>query len=313
MPELPEVQTTVNGLKNNVIGLKITNAWSNYDSQNFKGSRTIKDPKYFTQFKKKITGRKIISIERRGKNILINLSSGETIIVHMKMTGHFLYGLYQFNKMFPKDPWEPIEPEGLKDPYNRHIHFVLTFNNNRHLALSDTRKFAKITLIDSRSTHNSAHLKNIGPEPLDQKFTFSKFIKQLQTKPNDKIKLILLNQSIIAGIGNIYADESLWRAGIHPLQRVKDIPTIKCKKLFHAIKNTLTSGIDLGGDSMSDYRNLHGQKGKFQGKHHAYQKTGKKCDKRRCVGTITRIVIGGRGTHYCDRHQKLSTKNSVER
>ncbi len=305
MPELPEVQTTVNGLRHTVIGLTITDVWSDYNSPYFKGSGTIKDPLYFKHFKKEVLGKQIISIERRAKNILINLSGSLTILVHMKMTGHLLFGRYRFESAVKKDPWQPIEPESLKDPFNRRVHFMLTFNDKKNLALSDTRKFAKVTLIET-SVLQSEHLKDLGPEPLEKSFTFNRFAERLNTRPHAKIKQVLMYQAVIAGIGNIYADESLWRAGIHPLERVENIQPAKIKMLFTAIKKTLASGIDFGGDSMSDYRNIHGEKGRFQEQHYAYQRTGERCRRRGCKGTIRRIMVGQRSAHYCDRHQRLT-------
>jgi len=349
MPELPEVQTTVNGLNQTVTGLRIVDVWSDYDSPYFKGDDNIKDRTYFKYFRKKILGKIIVSASRRAKNVLIHLgeTSGNrktdkksrdgdknntetTILIHMKMTGHLLYGKYGFTDT----KWFPISPELLKDPYNRHIHFVLklerdddknhveentsgvtTKNTNiekiSHLALCDSRKFAKVTLIESLK---SLHLSDIGPEPLEKSFTLEKFIEQMNIKPHWKIKQVLMDQTVIAGIGNIYADESLWRAGIHPEEKVTNIKIAKMKALFIAIKQTLSRGIDFGGDSMSDYRNIHGKKGKFQEQHNAYQKTGEKCNrkgpdgKNNCNGTIVRIVVGTRGTHFCNKHQKMSAK-----
>ncbi|MFA6295454.1 MAG: bifunctional DNA-formamidopyrimidine glycosylase/DNA-(apurinic or apyrimidinic site) lyase [Candidatus Paceibacterota bacterium] len=308
MPELPEVQTTVNGLRHHIIGLTIKDVWSSYNSSYFKGSETIKDLVYFKYFKKEVLGKKIISIERRAKNILINLNNNKTILVHMKMTGHLLFGIYLFKSNNSNDPWEPKEPESLKDPKNRHVRFVITFNNGKHMALSDMRKFAKVTIIDSKTIHESNHLKDLGPEPLDKSFTFQEFNKRLDLRHLGKIKLVLMDQNIISGIGNIYADESLWHTGIHPLEKVQHIASSKRKLLFITIKKILAHGINLGGDSMSDYRNVSGEKGKFQEQHHAYQKTGLKCDKKGCKGIIKRIVVGGRGTHFCDKHQKFSGK-----
>lgn len=308
MPELPEVQTTVNGLRDHIIGLTIRDAWSGYDSAYFKGSETIKDRVYFRRFKKEVLGKKVVSVERRAKNILINLSGSKTIIVHMKMTGHLLFGRYAFTRNDPKDPWEAVEPGSLKDPKNRHIRFVITFSNRKNLALSDMRKFAKVASADSSLIHASDHLKGLGPEPLDESFAFRRFDERLNLRPSGKIKLVLMDQSVISGIGNIYADESLWHAGIHPLERVRDVSESKRRSLFAAIKNNLARGIDLGGDSMSDYRNISGEKGRFQEQHHAYQKTGTRCDRRGCGGTIRRMVVGGRGTHYCDKHQIFTGK-----
>ncbi|MEK7501773.1 MAG: bifunctional DNA-formamidopyrimidine glycosylase/DNA-(apurinic or apyrimidinic site) lyase, partial [Patescibacteria group bacterium] len=317
MPELPEVQTTVNGLKETVIGLRIIDAWSDYDSEYWIGSQNIKDSAYFRHFKKQVIGKEVVAVSRRAKNILIKLNSGELILVHMKMTGHLLFGDFEFdpitlrkNTVENPKPWIPISPESLKDPFNRHIHFVLTFSNGKRLALSDSRKFAKVTLIDAKTMHESKHLKDIGPEPLLKNFTLEKFKTRLFLRPKGKIKQVITDQKIVAGIGNIYADESLWRAGIHPLEQVHNITSVKLKGLFKAIKQTLSKGIDFGGDSMSDYRNIHGEKGRFQEQHYAYQKTGTKCAKPGCGGTITRIVVGNRGTHFCNKHQMLIRKKT---
>lgn len=305
MPELPEVQTTVNGLRQTVVGLAIADAWSDYDSRFHTGGDNIKDPAYFKRFRAKVIGRKVVSAERRAKNILINLSGGLTILVHMKMTGHLMYGTYRFEASKKADPWQPVEPEALKDPFNRRVHFLLSFANGRMLALSDMRKFAKVTLMDTAAAHQSAHLAGIGPEPLERGFTRARFAERIALRPNGRIKQVIMDQGVIAGIGNIYADESLWRAGLNPCERVKDIPPRLVAQLYGAIRKTLARGIDFGGDSTSDYRNILGERGKFHEHHYAYRKTGTRCRKPGCGGTIVRIVLGGRGTHFCDRHQKM--------
>ncbi len=287
MPELPEVQTTARGLDEVVRNLRIDDVWTDYRSSFFKGSNTIKDPVYFKYFKKMVTGNTITHVTRRAKNVLIHLSNNHTIIIHMKMTGHLMYGDY--NK---------------KDPYNRFIHFVMNLSNGKNIELSDMRKFAKIAVVDTHKLHDSDHLRDIGPEPLEPSFTFPVFKKRLFSKPQGKIKPTLMDQSIIAGIGNIYADESLWRANIHPETLVKNIPEHYLKKLYQALRTTLTRGIDFGGDSMSDYRNIHGERGSFQEHHRAYRKTGTICSKKGCNGVIARIVVAGRGTHFCSHHQK---------
>ena len=221
----------------------------------------------------------------------------------MKMTGHLLYGKYKFNAKNKKDPWEAVSPESLKDPYNKHVRFVISFSNGKHLALSDVRKFAKVAVLDSHDHHLSAHIKDIGPEPLEEEFDIEKFAARINLRPNGKIKQVLTDQNIIAGVGNIYADESLWRAGIHPMEQSKNIKGSHLHALFSAIQSTLSKGLDFGGDSTSDYRDVTGNKGKFQETHHAYQRTESKCDRKGCGGTIRRIVLGGRATHYCDKHQ----------
>jgi formamidopyrimidine-DNA glycosylase len=292
MPELPEVQTTVSGLDSHIRGLVINDVWTEYNSPYFHGSDNIKDPEFFKHFKKTIKGAEIIDVKRRAKNILINLSNGFTILIHMKMTGHVMYGDY--NK---------------KDPFNRFIRLIFYLSNGKTMELCDTRKFAKVTLIETKSMHNTIHLKDIGPEPLEKEFTLKVFRERIGHKPNGNIKLVLMDQYIIAGIGNIYADESLWRADIHPLNKVSELLKEKnsdyIKKLYKAIKETLSKGIDFGGDSMSDYRNIHGERGKFQEQHRAYRKTGTECSKKGCNGKIIRIVVGTRGTHLCEVHQIL--------
>lgn len=305
MPELPEVQTTVNGIKKYLVGLTIKSAWTDYNSKFNIGKDNIKDHAYFKSFKKEVVGAKITEASRRGKNVLIHLSNGKTILIHMKMTGHIMYGKYGFSDK----KWKAIESGPLRDdPFNRFVHFVLNLSNDKSMVLADMRKFAKVTLIDSDKIEDSLHLSSHGPEPLEKDFTVKKFREVLSKKPNGPIKTVLMNHEIISGIGNIYSDEILWRAGVHPLEKVKNIPAQKFTKIFKAMGETLRSGIDFGGDSMSDYRNIHGERGKFQEKHNAYKKTGKKCSKAGCKGIIVRIKIGGRSAHYCDIHQKLLKK-----
>ena len=230
----------------------------------------------------------------------------------MKMTGHLLYGTYHFDPSNKKDPWVVVEPKSLKDPFNRHVHFVISFSNGKQLALSDVRKFAKVTIIDAENMLESDHIKHIGPEPLEKSFDFPAFAARLNLKPNGKIKQVLTDQRIIAGIGNIYADESLWHSGIHPSEKVGRIDRLKWKQLFKAIKTTLSKGVDLGGDSTSDYRNVLGEKGSFHETHHAYQRTGMRCDKKGCGGIINRMLLGGRSAHFCDMHQKLVNKRMID-
>ncbi len=286
MPELPEVQTTVSGLKRAITGLVITDVWTDYNSKYFHGGDTIKDPLFFKSFKKKVKGARVLDVERRAKNILISLSNNFTILIHMKMTGHVMYGNY--NK---------------KDPFNKFIHFIITFSNGKTMEMSDVRKFGKVTLVPTPTMHETVHLKGIGPEPLEKEFTFSVFKKQLYKKPTGKIKAVLIDQTIIAGIGNIYADESLCRASIHPETIVEKIRDAKLKELYKALQATLKRGIDFGGDSMSDYRNIDGERGKFQEQHMAYKRKGLPCLKKGCKGKIVRIVVAGRGTHFCNVHQ----------
>jgi formamidopyrimidine-DNA glycosylase len=302
MPELPEVETTTQGLRRTIHGLVITNVWTDLSTKDKRKNDSVANPKFFVRFRKDILGKKVLSVERRAKNILINISDDKTILVHLKMTGHLLYGKYKLQKNTRK--WIPDEAGPLHDPFNRFVHVIFTFSNDRHLAFSDARKFGKITLLDTKTAHDTKHLNNIGPEPLDKNFTLPKLKEQLSKKPNGKIKTVLMDQSVIAGIGNIYSDEILWRAGVHPERRVFGITADEMKLIFKAIKETLAKGIDFGGDSTSDYRDIHGLRGKFHLHHKAYRRTGEKCGKPGCKGTILRKVINGRSAHFCSVHQK---------
>ena len=303
MPELPEVQTTVNGIKKYLIGLSITDVWTDYKSDFHAGKDNIKNPDYFKKFKKEIIGKNITGAERIGKNVLINLSGGKTILVHMKMTGHLLYGTYSYDKK--KNVWTATESGPLRDdPFNRFIHLIFTLSNNEHLALADMRKFARVSLEETKNISDSKHLSAHGPDALDPKFTLEEFSRALLKKENWPIKQALMNHEIISGIGNIYSDEMLWHAGIHPLQKVKTISPKKMSALYKSMKKVLLLGMDFGGDSMSDYRNILGERGKFQLEHEAYRRTGEKCRKKNCGGTIERIKVGGRSAHFCNKHQK---------
>lgn len=331
MPELPEVQTTVDGLNTEVKNWIISDVWTDYKSPFHAQKDNIKNPKFFSHFKKQIIGWKIIGASRRAKNILIHLANKQTILIHMKMTGHIMCGEYVFSKstylksikklVGGNDPWKAADTNSknpLNDPFNRFIHLVFTLKHSglkkeKHLVLSDMRKFAKVTLLPTDEAvygqEKHPELSHLGPEPLDPAFTSELFIERLSKRPTAPIKQTLMDQTLIAGIGNIYSDEILWRANIHPKSHFGKIPQPVRKEMFKATKEMLLKGIDFGGDSMSDYRNIYGLPGKFQGQHKAYRKTGKPCEKKigvkKCPGTIKRMVIGGRSSHFCDTHQIL--------
>jgi formamidopyrimidine-DNA glycosylase len=282
MPELPEVETTVRGLKKEILGLKILDVWTDLNTKDKRKNDTVANPKYFVYFRKEVRGKKILSAERRAKNILINLSENKTILIHLKMTGNLFYGK-------PGDA--------------KYVHFIFYLSGKKTLAFSDMRKFGKITLLDTKTVHDSKHLKDFGPEPLDKSFTLEKFKKRLNKKPNGKIKTVLIDQTVIAGIGNIYSDEILWQAGIRPERKVSKIKGVEFKKMFQAMRKILNKSIRLGGDSMSDYLNIYGRPGRFQTQHKAYQRTGEKCQKPGCKGVIMRKMINGRSAHFCSVHQ----------
>lgn len=309
MPELPEVETTVRGLNETVKGLKIVDAWSSLPQKSHTRKDEVKNLTFWNKFKKDILGKKILRAERIGKNILIHLDAGKTMLVHMKMTGHLMYGKYRIGKKsdgleFHDWPWWG-DTEALRDPYNRFIRVLFRLSNGYSLAFCDSRKFGKVTLFETLESRNTKHLKDIGIDALDPKITFKTFKETLMKRSTGRIKNVLMDQTLVAGIGNIYSDEMLWEAGIHPEEKVEKIPETKFKKMFSSMKPLLRRGINFGGDSTSDYRNIYGLPGKFQNKHNVYRKTGLPCNRRDCKGVIIRRVVGGRSAHFCSVHQPL--------
>ncbi len=297
MPELPEVTTTVTGMHKVLPGLHITDVWSDFfvDSKH-RSPHTIKQKKYFAYFKERVVDQRIIRVYRRAKYIVIDLSNKTSIITHMKMTGHYLYGVYTQDNT----SWKAVEPESLCNPFSRFVHLVFTLSNKKHLAFSDMRKFGNVYLVDTADV--DTHFTHLGPEPLT--LSYPDFSKALSSRKNGLIKSVLMDQSVIAGIGNIYSDEILWQAGVLPTRDITTLTKPEKKRIYTAMQALLQSGIDLGGDSQSDYRNLYGEKGGFQNTHKAYRRTKQRCLKKGCRGTIERKIIGGRSAHFCRIHQK---------
>lgn len=303
MPELPEVQTIVSDLEKFLPKLKILDVWTDH-------KKMIKYPKSFNGFKKEIVGRKILKVARKGKNILIHLSGSKTLLIHQKMTGHLMYGEWQKDNR----RWISLKKGPLRaDPQNRFIHLVFILSNGKQLALSDMRKFAKVLVWPSSKLNKFEDIKDLGPDPFDKSFTLKKFHEILSNRKAakgksrqrwGKIKTVLMDQSLVAGIGNIYSDEILWQAGVHPLKEVQKLKSSEIGKIYKAIKSVLKQAIKARGSSNVDYRDALGKKGKYQEMQNAYKQEGKKC-KKKDVGTIKRIKIGGRSARFCSIHQIL--------
>lgn len=295
MPELPEVQTIVDDLNKKIIGRRITGVW-------FDWGKTIKKPKP-KEFEKQIKGLKIAEIKRRGKNILIYLINPKSkiinlLLIHQKMTGHLLYGKWRIanNKAIP------LINGRLEEKVNGYIHLIFYLDNSRQLALSDLRKFAKVLFGLKEEIENMPDLAEIGPEPLDKNFTFEKFKNAIAGKKG-KIKQILMDQEVIAGIGNIYSDEILWATKIHPLKPANELTANKLKNIYLATKKILKYALKLRGTSISDFRDTGGKPGFYAEKRLVYQRENEPC--KRCKTKIKRIKIGGRSAHFCPACQKL--------
>jgi len=291
MPELPEVQTIVNGLNKKVLGLKITNTWTDWP----KMMRT----QSLEKFKSEIKGRNILRAHRRAKYIMMDLSGGKTLIIHQKISGHLLYGKW---KIEGKKAVPVISGPIKDDKFNSYIRFILYLSNGYMLGLSDLRRFGKVYLGDTEKIESINEIGKLGPEPLDKSFTLKKF-KEIMDKKRGVIKKVLMDQFFIAGIGNIYSDEILWYAGIRPLRRVENLKDKDLEAIYKAIQLVLKKALEARGDSEQDYRTLEGKFGGYQDISKAYQHTGEKCQKHD-GGIIERIVINNRSAHFCPVHQK---------
>jgi len=287
MPELPEVETTVLGLRKKVLSRTFVDVWTDFE-------KLIKKSN-FEEFKKEIKRKKIKAIYRRGKNIVFELSEGYSLLIHQKLTGHLLYGKWKQKG----GKWQAETDHALKeDRMNSYIHLIFFLDNGKMLALSDLRKFAKIQL--GKKEELEKELSSLGPDAL--KVSFSEFREIIKSKKG-KIKQVLMKQEVIAGIGNIYSDEALWRAKINPFKDVLKLREQEFKKLYKAIQEVLKKGIEMGGESISDYRNLEGERGGFDRFRKVYRREGEKCP--RCGTKIERKEIGGRSTHFCPKCQGL--------
>jgi len=292
MPELPEVETIVRDLNktgaHKLLCARFINVWTNFP-------KTIKEPESFEQFKNKIKGKEIQKIWRRGKNIIFSLSESYFLLIHQKLTGHLLFGRWEFRE------GEWVAPAGpLAEKVNSYIHLLFTLDSGQMLALSDLRKFAKVKLLDNEKLKKE--ISFLGPEPLEKDFTFEKFRRSLE-KRKGKIKQVLMNQEIIAGIGNIYSDEILWRAKIHPFKDVSKLTRKELENIYKSMREILAKAIKLGGESISDFRKISGERGYFDKERRVYRREGEKCS--RCGTIIKRIKLAGRSAHFCPRCQKL--------
>lgn len=274
MPELPEVQTIVNDLQKKIIGRKIVGFWSDTP-------RIIKEPS-IKELGKQIKGLKIQKIIRRGKNIIIYLSKNKLLLIHPKLTGRLLLG-GQF----------------LKNPKN-YIRAIFYLDKRETLAFSDVRKFGKIIFGDREHVESLPDLTDLGPDPLDPNFSFEKF-KEIIKAETRKIKLVLLDQEIIAGIGNIYSDEALWMAKIHPLTPANKLTNRQLNNLYNAIRSVLKKSLSVRGSSMRDYRDTSGREGGYIKIRRVYDREGFLC--YRCGTKIKRIKMNERSAHFCPRCQ----------
>ena len=302
MPELPEVQTVVEDLRKKVFGRRIVDVW-------FDASKIIKKPQ-LAKFQRDIKGLKISDIRRRGKNILIYLTSDQgqitndfLLLVHQKMTGHLLYGRGGFKKVEGRKLSVVSLIKGpLQEKVNDYIHLIFYFDNGWQLALSDLRKFAKVLFGRKEEIENLPDLNKLGPEPFDKSLTIQKF-KSLIRLEKRKIKQVLMDQEVIVGIGNIYSDEILWQVKIHPFTSASKLNNRQLEAIYSVMRQILKKAIKLRGTSISDFRDTSGKAGFYGEIRKVYAREGEKCP--RCGKAIQRVKIGSRSAHYCPKCQKV--------
>jgi formamidopyrimidine-DNA glycosylase len=272
MPELPEVEYVARQLRGELIGRAIVAAdvlWP----------RTVEglDPRAFAS---RVVGQQVRAVGRRGKYVLVTLSGGDVLLVHRRMSGNLL-----------------LQRSKEDDPYTR---VSFTLDDGRRLVFSDPRKFGRLRLVAAESL--PAALEALGPEPLDDEFTPDALAKRLAGRSR-AIKALLLDQTTVAGLGNIYADEALFRAGIHPLRPAASLTPAEVASLHAAIRAVLLTGIEHGGTTIGRHRDVFDEAGTNGDHLDVYRRTGQPC--RRCGTAVRRIVVTQRGTHFCPACQPL--------
>lgn len=279
MPELPEVETVRKGLERLVVGKtieQVTIFWP----------RIIEEPDVEV-FEKKLIGQKIEKMERRGKFLIFKLTNYD-LISHLRMEGKY-------------------ETHLPTDEKNKHTHVIFSFTDGTELRYLDVRKFGRMVLVDQDQAANYKGILLLGPEPIPTDFKLSEFRKSLK-KHKKAIKPLLLNQRLVTGLGNIYVDEALWGAKIHPEQLANLLSTKETERLYDAIIDVLARAVEAGGTTIRTYLNALGEAGKFQISLNVYGQKDKPCP--RCGTPIKKIKVAQRGTHFCPKCQKLKVGNS---
>jgi formamidopyrimidine-DNA glycosylase len=282
MPELPEVETVRRGLHELIVGKTVR----------FVEHDTPKSfPNDATQVETYLIGASITDIRRRAKVLLIDLSTNYTLVVHLKMTGQLVYrGEQEFGAGHPNDSLIGKLPD-------RSTRVTLHFTDGSKLFFNDQRKFGWMKLFATIEVPSINFMQRVGPEPLEAEFTAEEFASRFKRRARTNIKAALLDQTVVAGVGNIYADESLWMARIHPTRAVGDIAPDEFDKLFESLRAVMNLAIEKGGSTDRNYVNAEGKKGSYIDFANVFRREGRAC--ARCDDTIIKFKHAGRGTHVC--------------
>lgn len=289
MPELPEVETVRRGLKALIVG-KTVRAVKHDTPKSFPNA--TKDVEEF------LIGAIIVDVRRRAKVLLIDLSTEYTLVVHLKMTGQLVYRskAAAFGAGHPNESLIGELPD-------RSTRVTFTFTDDSNLFFNDQRKFGWVRLMPTVEVPNIDFMKKVGPEPLEANFTAKEFAERFKRRARTSIKAALLDQTVVAGVGNIYADESLWGAKIHPARLTGSITAAEFNRLFTELRAVMNLAIEKGGSTDKNYVNAEGKRGSYLTFARVFRREGKPCP--RCGTIIIKTKVAGRGTHICPHCQVL--------
>lgn len=290
MPELPEVLTTINYLKPRVLKKTITKVW--IDKNTKIDNQTSKD------FSKQLQNSKIIKIDNIGKYIIFYLSNNLLLIIHQKISGHLLFGNY----IQKTNSWTCQNKNISQDPNNRFIRILFLLSSGQSLALSDPRRLIRITLVSKDNFSKINAINKIGPDPFSKEFSLDFFVKKLSSHQKLTVKQGLLNQNIVAGIGNIYADEILFKSKVLPFRKISTLHKKEIYAIFKNINIVLLNALKNKGTTFSNYRNPNGKSGQNQTTLKVYGRKNLPCTK--CKEKIQSIKINNRGSYFCAKCQK---------
>lgn len=329
MPELPEVETIRRGLQELIVGKIIKTVSS--DTAATSSGMVKSFPNAPADVEQFIINAKITDIRRRAKVLLIDLSTNYSLVIHLKMTGQLVFvnedkgtrnsemgngnlEITEINSPIPisQSPTTASETRfGAGHPSNslvgqlpdKSTRVIFNFIDGSNLYFNDQRKFGWIRLIPTAEVPNIDFMKKVGPEPLEANFTASEFAKRFKRRSRTSVKAALLDQTVIAGVGNIYADESLWGAKIHPSTLVGSLSYPKFKLLYSEVRFVMNLSIDKGGSTNRNYVNAEGKKGSYMDFARVFRREGLSCP--RCGNEIIKIRVAGRGTHICPNCQRV--------
>ena len=283
MPELPEVETIMRGVSLFLEGATIKKVRLNRPD--------LRWP-FPENFAKRLSETKVLGLKRRSKYILVDLSTNETLLIHLGMSGRILISGSKIGNFFR----EPTK-------ISKHDHVIFELNDGTIITYNDPRRFGAMDLAKTNDLNNHKFLKKLGPEPLGNNFN-SDYLRSKLSKKESPIKNVLLDQSVVSGLGNIYVCEALFMSGISPKKKAFKISKDKCEELVQNIRIILNAAIQAGGSSLKDFTDIQGNSGYFQFEFYVYGRDNQRCKTRSCDRNIKRISQSGRSSFYCPNCQR---------